>query len=193
MINLKELRYVNLSLSESEDSGVLLPSEIVRRVHGFNAENGNLLGIDFPDWTQSATAHMGTRVRLFGTESSLTLFLADVRTRRMLSCGVRISSMAAIPASAQGVTVKRDATANKMKSSQTRRLARRQAARGVSDAQSNCARSGVAVKRSVGVPLTSKSSNRGFALRIRRVSCDVATAVKFNSYGFTQAGAVPQF
>lgn len=181
-ITLTALHYVDYS-AQGEDSAEMI-AEIVRLVHAYNREHGNVLGLDFPGWVAGESFAGAQQVRVFGEKEQLAVFIRQPRAVRLMSMGdVARSMVARVPVGAGAAAVVRDSAADKNKPSHARRRERR----GVG------VFSGERAKPQFGVAFTSKSTGQEFLLKMKKRVAEAAEAVQFNSYGLCLQGGVPQF
>jgi CRISPR-associated endoribonuclease Cas6/Csy4 subtype I-F len=181
-ISLSDLRYVEFSC-QGEESGDVT-AEIVRQVHAFGRENGNTIGVDFPEWQPGKPLAAASKVRVFGKLEDLTKFVRHPRALRLFAMGsIARSAIEATPPTAVYASILRDSLVNRSKPSHARRRERRGAP--ALDLAPN--------KPQFGIAVTSKSTGQAFLLSMRKRVSDSVTAVQFGGYGMCQSGGIPQF
>lgn len=174
MLQLSNLHYFEVNLS-GESAGELR-SSLVRALHGYNAHNGNPLGLDVTP----------AGVRVFGEAQALTEFYQQPRIRRLVTLADGFSAPAAVPATDTGVCVMRHRAGTRQQPARLRRFAQRNP--GVQLGRARV----LASDASVG--LESQSNGEAFLLKLSRTTGVPSTTLQFNSYGLCANGTcLPAF
>lgn len=184
-MNLQDMLFVELDFGGSTEAGRDMVPRIWQWVHLFNWDVPSArIGVDLPGW-RSGTVHAGPpdALRLLGPAGSLEAFMSNPVVKRLRVFGLHATPISPVPAPFGYAMVRRDNNAEKCKPSHARRMQRRGLDSFVSQPRS----------AALVVPLTSRSNNQVFNLRLRKTAAERNSCVSFTSYGLTAEGALPQF
>lgn len=157
-------------------------------VHRFNAEHGNALGVDYPQWGPSGFIKGLSRIRVLGTFDQVTAFLASPKVARLAGLCGAFTAVQAVPAGAELAALSRDNRNDHFKPSYGRRLEKRALAR-----QGAVPAVSAKVPFANAVPVASKSTRQDFLLKLKKTAFQGPREVEFTSYGLCKRGGVPQF
>lgn len=173
MTRLSELHYFEVDMGA--EAGDLRPA-LFRGLHGYNESHADNLGLDFS----------GTSVRVFGAQAPLRAFFEQPRTQRLVAACERLVPPSPVPSTTEAVRVTRHRPAQRNQPARLLRFQKRNPGVALPTAPT--------IRCDLAVPMSSKSTQQEFMLKLARRSAEQSELVEFNAYGLCAGGSsVPLF